>query len=188
MSEDVTSKTEFELEARKELARSMGIEFHPSIGLEKLNAKIQDAVDAETAELSAPVAEEVKGSTERTPEEIRAEAMRLVRIRVSCMNPAKKDYEGDIFATGNTIVGTVRKYVHFNVEWHVPNIIYNLLKTKKYQAFVEKKVRSDTGVVVRVKEGRLIPEYAIELLDPLTSQEIGKLAQRQAMASGTAEA
>jgi hypothetical protein len=192
MSEDQTSneqnsaaEKEALLESRKSLAREMGIEFHPSIGLEKLNAKIEEALAEEATEPAEPVD---MSDIPLTDEEIRNDAMRLMRIRVVCMNPAKMDYEGEFFATGNKLTGTVRKYVHFGVEWHVPKIIYNMMKDKKFQAFVEKSVRTDSGLMIKQKQGRLVPEYGIEVLPLLSEEELKNLSQRQAMANGTAEA
>ena len=200
------SNDESVLDSRKELARSMGVEFHPSIGLHKLNEKIQAAIDAEAAEMRAEATEQaleaaknaaavqqaannapLELSPELQREHVRAKALELVRIRVTCMNPMKKDYEGEFFATGNKVVGTLRKYVHFDVEWHVPRMIYNMIKNKKYQTFATRKVRSESGVLVNKKEGRLVPEYAVEVLPNLTEAELKALAQRQAMAAGTAE-
>ena len=107
-------------------------------------------------------------------------ASELMRIRVTCMNPAKKEWEGEIFTVGNAVVGTFKKYVPFNADegWHVPRIIYEQLKDRECQVFTT--VRDSRGNSTR--KGKLIKEFAIEVLPNLTEEEIKELAQRQAMA------
>ena len=96
------------------------------------------------------------------------------------MNPAKKEWEGEIFTVGNAVVGSVKKYVPFNADegWHVPYIIYEALRERQCQIFVSSKTKN--GVTMR--QGKMIKEYAIEVLPPLTEEELKDLAQRQAMA------
>ena len=110
----------------------------------------------------------------------RKEASELVRIRVTCMNPAKKEWDGEILSAGNSAVGTFKKYVPFNNEdgWHVPRIIYNQLLERKCQIFVTDK----DGRGNKVRKGKMIREFAIEVLPQLTAAELRDLAQRQAMA------
>lgn len=164
-----------ELTALKERAELMGVKFHPSISLEKLREKVNAAL--------APEAEAANAAPE-TKKISRLEAQRkaseLVRIRVTCMNPAKKEWEGEIFTVGNATVGTFKKYVPFNADegWHVPRMIFDQLKERQCQVFVTSKDKR--GNTTRV--GKLIKEFAVEVLDPLTEEELKDLAQRQAMA------
>ena len=78
------------------------------------------------------------------------------------------------------VVGTFKKYVPFNADegWHVPRIIYEQLKDRECQVFTT--VRDSRGNSTR--KGKLIKEFAIEVLPNLTEEEIKELAQRQAMA------
>lgn len=161
-----------ELTALKARADMMGVKYHPSISLEKLKEKI-------TAHMNAgedkPVAE-----PEMDRAALQKSASELMRIRVTCMNPAKKEWEGEIFTVGNSVVGTFKKYVPFNADegWHVPRIIYEQLKDRECQVFTT--VRDSRGNSTR--KGKLIKEFAIEVLPNLTEEEIKELAQRQAMA------
>lgn len=109
---------------------------------------------------------------------LKRHANELIRIRVTCMNPAKKEWEGEIFSAGNNLVGTLRKYVPFGADdgWHVPRIMYNMIRDRMAQIFVtvldEKKNK--------VRKGKLIREFAIDVLDPLSPDELSELAARQA--------
>lgn len=177
-------ETQDELSVLKERATMLGIDFHPSIGLAKLREKVNAAVAGEEdAKPDAPEAEE-KAETEGQ-KRLRAmnDALKLVRIRVTCMNPAKAEWPGEIFTVANSLVGSVKKYVPFNVDdgWHVPNILLQMLKERQCQIFVNGKTKH--GVTVR--QGKLIREFAIEVLPDLTEAELKDLAQRQVMAGGT---
>lgn len=187
MSNDVTNEDlELQAQALEQLkirADRLGVKYHPSIGMEKLREKIAEfeagqATESEEPSEETPVAARPETENERR-QRIKDEANKLVRVRVSCMNPYKREWEGEILTSGNTIVGTVKKYVPFNVEWHVPQILLNMLQERMCQIFVSKKTKH--GVTVR--EGKLIKEFAIEILDPLTPEELKDLAQQQAMAN-----
>lgn len=180
-----------ELTSLKARADQMGLSYHPSIGLEKLRDKINAAVTAEgpvaedEEEEEAPVVA-AKVAAKESQNELRIrkkrEASELVRIRVTCMNPLKKEHEGEIFTVSNSVVGTFKKYVPFNADegWHVPRIIYNQLVQRQCQVFTTVK----DGRGNKVRKGKLIKEFAVEVLPPLTQAEIKELAQRQAMARG----
>lgn len=174
---DTDLPTPDELTALKERATLLGISFHPSIGLEKLREKVNAAVVDEEKE--KPKTEEAESEHAKRAR-LMAEATELVRIRVSCMNPAKKEWDGEIISVGNSVVGTHTKFIPFNAEdgWHVPRIIYNMLKERECQVFVTKRDARGN----QVREGKLIKEFAIEVLPQLTQEELDELARRQAMA------
>ena len=202
---DLTVTPEQELEALKARADRMGLKYHPSIGLETLRGKVNEAIQAaqngdqntNTQAGQAPAASTAGAApaaaapqdplppvyVEETPAQkrkrMRNEAMKLVRIRLTCMNPAKREWNGEMFTVGNSLVGSVTKFVPFNAEegWHVPQIMLNVLRDRQCQVFSNKKTQN--GVTMR--EGKLIKEFAIEVLPPLTEQELHDLAQRQAM-------
>lgn len=179
-----------ELATLKARADMLGVKFHPSISLEKLREKVNAAVnsgavdtstvdDADSATVIPTAPMPVKETENQKRKRLRDEANRLIRIRVTCMNPAKKEWEGEIFTVGNSSVGTLKKFVPFNADdgWHVPHMIYEQMKDRMCQVFVTTK--SKNGVSIR--QGKMIKEFAIEVLPQLTRDELQELAQRQAM-------
>ena len=176
-----------ELTLLKQRAQTLGIKFHPSIGLESLRSKVSAALTREDAEEAAeepvPEAPAVESRIQMR-NRLRKEASALVRVRVTCMNPYKKEWKGEIFTASNSIVGTFRKYVQFNTEegWHVPQIILNMIKARQFQTFYT--IKNERGVAVR--KGKLVPEFAVEVLPPLTEKELLELSRRQALAGGAA--
>lgn len=167
-----------ELTALKARADLIGVKYHPSISLDKLREKVNAAMEGDKAAAPAPVAEEETDGQRRSRK--KREANELVRIRLTCMNPAKKEWEGEIFTAGNSLVGSFTKFVPFNNEegWHVPRILLNQIQQRQCQIFVS--VRDERGNQTR--KGKLIKEFAVEVLPNLTAEELAELARRQAMA------
>lgn len=173
----------------KERADQLGIKYHPSIGVDTLAEKIKAVMDstatttqAETPAVVIPAAAAPAAVEETLGQErqrLKREAHALVRIRLSCMNPAKKEWTGEIMTVGNSLVGSITKFIPFNAEegWHVPQIMLQQLQDRKCQIFTT--IKQKNGVAVR--QGKLIKEFAIEILPPLTEAELHDLAQRQAM-------
>ena len=169
-----------ELISLKQRADLLGLSFHPSIGLEKLREKVNAVLASQEETKPEEVAQDpVTETLDQKRRRLRDEAAKLVRIRVTCMNPNKKEWEGEIITAGNAGVGTFKKYIPFNADegWHVPNIIYQVLKSRECQVFYT--VTGPQGN--KFRKGKLIKEFAIEVLPPLTEEELKDLAQRQAM-------
>ena len=192
-NENVENVQEDELEALKARANQMGLKFHPNIGLENLRERVNAAVKGEPApaeepEPAAPAAEYTGPVPQKESENdrrirLRQEANTLKRVRITCMNPNKRDWDGEIFTCGNKVVGTYKKFVPFGVVWHVPQILLTMIEEKQCQLF--RTVTTDRGQ--KMRQGYLAKEFGIEYLDDLTTEELKDLAQRQAMASGTPE-
>ena len=173
-----------ELDALKARANLLGVKFHPSISLEKLREKVNAAVTSDGAATSEE--EEAKDSEEPKQDTIgekrkrlKTDALKLVRIRLTCLNPAKKEWDGEIITVGNSLIGSVKKFVPFNADdgWHVPHVLYQQLKERQCQVFYTATDARGN----KVRKGKLIKEFAIEVLPPLTKEELEELARRQAM-------
>lgn len=190
-----TTAPQDELSTLKAQADALGITYHPSIGVEKLREKLAAAAPTDGGDkgtlhiwgqpqtptpLPTPVPEPEVETPGQRRKRLKMEAMALVRIRLTCMNPSKKEWDGEIITTGNSLVGTVSKYIPFNADegWHIPKIMLEVLRNRQCQIFVTTK--SKNGVAIR--QGKLIKEFAIEVLPQLTADELHELAQRQAMA------
>lgn len=194
--DDISSNepsTPDELTLLKQQATLMGISFSNNIKVETLRAKIaakmegeEDNTDEEgnaikqpnpLAGSAAPTAKPAK----RTPslaEHLQKDAMKLVRIRIACMDPKKQDLPGEIFTVANEFLGTVKKYVPFGEQtdngYHVPHCIYELLKNRE---FLHIQTRTVNGQIET--RTRWVKEFSIEVLPPLSDEEIQALAQDQ---------
>jgi hypothetical protein len=164
-----------QLDLLKNRAKRMGLAFHPSIGIAKLKQKIDEKLKSQVV---APQDPSVI-SAHKLKMLKRKEASRLVRINATCMNPAKKEWTGEIFTVSNSIVGTFKKYVQFNTPdgWHIPQIILNAMQEREFQQFVKGKgLRGN-----ETKTHKMSKEFAIEILAPLSRDEIEELARQQAI-------
>jgi hypothetical protein len=182
---DITLETIDQLAVLKGRADLLSIRYHPSIGLEALREKINQVMAAKDVEVAAHVPATVVFQAAQESDVARRirkkrEANTLVRVRITCMNPAKKEHLGEIFTAGNSLVGSYTKFVPFNLEdgWHIPQIILTQIKNRECQVFTS--TRDARGYMSR--KGKLIKEFGIEVLDPLSPDELQELAQRQAMA------
>lgn len=105
-------------------------------------------------------------------------AEKLIRCIITNRNPLKQSWEGEIIAVSNDLIGMQRKFVPFSLEegYHLPQIIVDTLKDKECTVFVNSKTKNGE----KVKIGKLIKEYAIEILPPLTAKELEELGRQQA--------
>lgn len=183
-----------ELSLLKDRARLMGITFSNNIGLEALKLKVhnkqENIPDEEPEEENIAVkqyfSEQLNAiSPMKQPASLREmlleENMRLVRIRITNMDPKKKDLPGEIFTVANEHIGTVRKYIPYGEAseggYHVPYILYKRLLNRK---FLHIRTFKRAGQIHT--ETSWVREFSIELLDPLTPKEIQQLATTQAAA------
>lgn len=185
--------TEDELTVLTARAAQLGIKHHPAIGLEKLRAKVAEAtapvkVPEVVAAPAAAVKESSKALTAKQLEaqefnRIKKEATKLIRVNVSCMNPSKAEWDGEIFTTGNSVTGTLKRYVHFNEVWHVEQMVLDMMEDRVCQIFVTIKDRQGA----KSRKGKQIKEFNIQRLAGLTAKDLKELEQRQAMAGGTSQ-
>ena len=154
-----------ELETLKAQATEMGIQFHANIGVEALKAKI-------AAREAEPPAEPL--SENDRIRKMREDALKLVRVIVTPMDVLKKDYLGEILSVSNSVLGTVKKLVLFNEPYHLPQILVDELREKKCQVFTSRKENNNL-----IREAKLINAYGIQVLPPLTEQELEDLRKSQ---------
>lgn len=182
-----------ELTLLKQRAKMMGIDHSNNISVaklrEKINAKLEgtetppekpDQVNPLVGEISA--AEKIDpNSPQAVRERLLRDEMKLVRLRITNLDPKKKDLPGEIFTLANEYLGTVRKYVPFgevtDEGWHVPHCIYRLLDERRFLSIKVVKRNGQEHV-----EQSWAREFALEVLPPLTPEELQRLAATQAAA------
>lgn len=176
-SEDELDSPMDELTLLKRRADRLGISYSNNIGLETLKERIKKATEGNGEQEPESKGAEVKNASSRA--QLRKEAEKLIRIRYTNMNPRKKDMPGEIFTVANSVIGTIKKYVPFGEVsengWHVPYVIYKMMKRRTFTTTVTK--RDDKGRPYQSSVER--KEFAIEVLDPLTKEELEQLAKDQ---------
>lgn len=178
-----------EMSILKQRATMMGIKFSNNIGLEALRKKVADAQEGiqeqEQPEVN-PLGTTVPEVETRAAmaQRIRLENTRLVRVRIQNLDPKKKDLPGEILTVANDYMGTIRKYVPYGEAtdngYHIPYCIYKLLKNRKFLNISVKKGKNGQP---RIEQG-WVREFAVEVLPPLTPEELKQLGQAQ-LAAGS---
>lgn len=202
VEEPVTQVTE--LDMLKSRAKLMNIDYSNNIGVDALKAKIQAKLDGEAdkeeeeaaseapvVQAETPAAGELKVDAVQVIEPVKSlrqtlyeREMKLIRLRITNLNPNKKDLPGEIFTFGNRILGSVKKYIPYGEAtengYHVPFCIYKQLKERE---FLNIKTRKDSRGR-QIVETAMAREFALEIMDPLTERELARLAASQAAAAG----
>lgn len=178
----------------KAICDQMGIKYSNNATVEKLKALIQEKKDAisnstststeasgtQVNPLAQPLAEEPASKPLSLRAYLQAEQMKLVRCRITCMDPKKADLTGEIFTFANEHLGTVRKFVPFGEVtdngYHVPYCIYQMLLARE---FLQIKTIKKSGGRIETKTA-YVREFSIDVLPDLTEAELGRLASMQA--------
>lgn len=191
-----------ELTVLKQRATVMGINFSNNIGLEALRKKVNAAQEGNREE-EEPMVEDkdpevvnpLSGLTasEEVEEDLnpfqkaRREQLKLVRLRITNLDPKKKDLPGEFITVANDFMGTVRKYVPFgeftNSGYHVPYCIYNFLKSRKFLQITE---RVGKNGVPEIRQ-KYVPEFSLEILPMMTEEERRNLATAQLSTNSLAD-
>jgi hypothetical protein len=200
-------RAKLELESLKKKATLMGVTYSNNIGVEALRTKIQEKIAGDSAAAqSAAVPSQAQvnalnmgsGSAveepvmepepEETPiskpmnarQQMLAEQMKLIRCRIVNLDPKKKDLPGEIISVANERLGNVRKFIPFGEAtengYHIPYVIYKLLKKRK---FLQIRTRRDPRTGTNVTTQAWVTEFSIDVLDPLTKEQLRDLAQAQ---------
>ena len=188
---DSATETPSELQVLKLRADQLGVPYSNNIGVETLRQRVADAMEGKKPEqvVSAnPLGADIPEV--ETPMQLRArlmaEQLKLVRLRITNMDPKKKDLPGEILTVANEYIGTVRKYIPYGEQtdngYHVPYCLYVLLDSRRFQHIRVTKKNGREHV-----ETSWAKEFSLEILPQLTPDELAKLAASQAAAGGLAD-
>lgn len=192
MSEQETPQVSLEDEKSILLSRAklMGISVSNNASVDTLKAKIEAHMQAKPDEnvtegTENPLEEQAKVAKTAVNfrEQLILDATKLIRLRITNMDPKKKDLRGEILTVANEFIGNIRKFVPYGEAtdegYHVPYCIYEMMKEREFQQI--KTLKKNGQIVV---ETRMVREFALEVLDPLTKDELARLAAAQAAAGG----
>ena len=175
MDEKKTVSSDYaeELALLKQRADVLGIKYSNNIGVDTLRTKVNEKLE------EATLGKESVLDKAALRKKVQDEQLKLVRIRLTCMNPAKKAWRGEIFTIANAYLGTVKKFVPYDARfyqngYHVPFCIYRLLKDKTFLNIETREEKGKTYV-----HTSYVPEFSIEVLPDLTPEELEELARAQ---------
>ena len=186
-----------ELALLKERAKQMGIPFSNNISLETLRKRISDKMegkdepevnplsgDVEIAAItSAPKKLDAKQNALALRKMMQRDQMKLVRVRITNMDPKKKDLPGEIWTVSNEYLGNVRKMIPYGEQtdegFHIPYCLFRLLQSKR---FLHIRTVKDRVTGVERQEKQWVKEFSLDVLPDLTKEELARLAAAQAAA------
>lgn len=163
-----------ELDSLKEMANTLGIKYSNNISVETLKQKIEEARNTSTKD-SKP-----SDNSKIDANKIRQENLALKRVKITCLDPSKKDLKGEFITVANNYIGNITKFIPYNCKaadaWHVPYCIYKKLKNMKY---TDRYTEIDPVTKREVVKDRLNSAFHLEDLPPLTEQQLKELAKLQ---------
>ena len=168
---------EVELENLKNKANILGINYHPTIGYGKLLEKVQSHT-AEQEKSTSRKPEMTKEEAEdradkKLRQSTRSKASRMLRVKISCRNPDKRAYKGEIFEVGNTVVEH-KRFIPFNKEVNIPTMMVNFIKGKKFVSY------TPADPEAKVMQKRIIEnEFDVTVLSALSEKDLKDLKRSQ---------
>ena len=213
-TENASIQQPSELDMLKKRAKMMGITFSNNIGLDALREKIKDAMEnsesaAQRRQQEQQASKDPSNNAVTQPDvskgeggnvnaltggrtgkklslrqHLQQEKMKLVRVRITNLDPKKKDLPGEIITVANEFLGTVRKFVPFGEVtdngYHIPQCLYDMLKERTFVSIKTRKGPKGEQIV----EHQNAREFSLEVLPPLTQEELAKLGAAQQAAGG----
>jgi len=111
---------------------------------------------------------------------IRAQALRLVRVKIQNLDPNDSVLSGGILSLQNKYTGKVAKYVPYGEEsengYHIPWMMYEHLKQWKFPLRKEQK---GGRFGVKTYKTVMVHKFNVEILPPLSVKELTDLANHQ---------
>lgn len=103
-------------------AKEMNLQFAANITTDKLRELILKALDPDT-EVEVPKVAKLS---------YRDEAMKLVRVKVFNNDPSERDTEAVTVTVCNDRIPAFTRVVYYNTDWHVEQIVLNVLQDKEF--------------------------------------------------------
>lgn len=174
-----------ELAHLKAKAKKMGIPVKGNPSIETLRTAINEKLATTGGNEGKEEATEGTLTRSQRYAKVKREALALVRVQITCMNPDKRNLKGGIYSVGNKAIGTIKKYIPFNPAshpngYHIPRALMEELRRRQY--LVISSNENDKGHVVNSKT--LVNEFNIVELPALSEEELKSLAKMQAAKAG----
>ena len=154
-----------ELELLKTQAGILQLKYKSNVTAKTLRKQIMEALSDD---------DDSEGMSNKERQEMISENTKLIRCIIMPVAAHMRDYQGQIFSAGNSALGIISKYVLFNTEFHVPNILLKQIQAQEFQFFVKRNVNGE-----EFRESKMRKAFNVEILDPLTPEDLKELARNQ---------
>lgn len=166
--------SELDIEAVRARAKELGVEYHPAMKAETIQSKIDEHLskaNKENSEAPAPAEETEAQKIERELKE----ALALIPITITSMDPADAQLTSASFSVGNRKLGQITKVIPFGMKWYMPRILVDEIESKM---FCRTSMVPAPGGTERVNT-QWIKKYAVQYHPMPTKEELEELAKLQ---------
>lgn len=158
-----------ELDTLKQQADMLGIEYASNVTIKALKVKITEYLKDDSVE-----------DKNQQIKDAKADNMKLVRVIITPIDSAKRDYSSQFFSVGNDVIGTISRVTPFNEEWMIEEILAKHIESLMFQYLVPKEIGQR-----EVVDTKLVKAYNVVRLPNPTKEEIDELAKRQSARDDT---
>ena len=183
-----------ERESLIERAQLMDLDFKKNISTDKLRDLVNGKIEGKKPEEDkVEVKSTGKVKKEKTEKEIvgetitslRKQLTKLRRVIITCNDPGMIDYDmTPYYQVSNSIITLPKVTIPLNVEWHIPQAYYDMLKGMT--CVIPTKGKDAKGRVITIP--KQIKKYGIQDLADLTAEELEDLKKAQITRDGVAKA
>ena len=175
-----STATPTERELLKQKADLLGLTYANNITTEKLRDLVNQA--NEPVEVKQSTDTIAKGSSvEDEALALRLELTKKIRVLVTCNDPLMKDWDmTPYYSFSNSTLTLESITVPLGVEWHIPNAYVGMLQSMECKIPVKTKDEKGRPITTR----RTIKKYNVNILPPLTPEELETLKTAQIMRDG----
>lgn len=166
-----TSKTETptkapsEIELLKVQADLIGLDYKGNVSAKALRKQIMDVLISQAGDDDTTNDERV---------DLEKDCNRLIRAVVMPVASHMRDYQGQLFSVGNSVINTVSKFIMFNTEFHIPNIIIKHIQAQEMQYFVTERHNGR-----EVRKPKMAKAFNVTILPTLSEEELQELGRSQ---------
>lgn len=178
LNESTPTPTEREL--LKQKADLLGLTYASNISTDKLRDLINQANEPVEVKQDTSV-NKAGSSAEDEAMALRLELTKKIRVMITCNDPLMKDWDmTPYYSFSNSTITLDSITIPLGVEWHIPNAYVGMLQAMECKIPVKTKDEKGRPITIR----RSVKKYNVNILPPLTAEELEALKMAQVMRDG----
>ena len=178
LNESTPTPTDREL--LKQKADLLGLTYASNISTDKLRDLINQANEPVEVKQDTSV-NKLGSSVEDEAMALRLELTKKIRVMITCNDPLMKDWDmTPYYSFSNSTITLDSITIPLGVEWHIPNAYVGMLQAMECKIPVKTKDEKGRPITIR----RTVKKYNVNILPPLTAEELEALKMAQVMRDG----
>jgi hypothetical protein len=169
--------SDHDIETVRARAKELGVTYHPAQKAETIQANIDAFLATQLPDAPKPE------SPAEFLKRLQADALRLIPVTVTSMDPADAGVPSVLISVGNKVLGQISKVIPFAHKWYMPKILVDELKQKM---FIRNSMVPVPGGNDRLDQ-QWIHKYSVVEHPMPTKEELEELAKAQALGNELAK-